>query len=237
MVYVLSRLAKEILEAYETGGFVGAVVYGKQGAGKSQYSMLVSYEVFGNWYDVLAHMVFPLWHFLEMLEPPKKRLIIWDDAGLHASKYLYFLEEIGIELAKGLQGLFQVIRTKTSGLILTATSPKMLLKSIRKQEGWYIIKIIKGTGDLRYAKVYRHIELPNGFSYTKLAWIEKFRINKIPKWVLDIYYPMRDRYADYAKMLLEKVIEKLFAMGIPVDPVLEEMRQKILELRDKHKNK
>ena len=60
-------LAKMIKKAYRINGFVGAIVYGKQGYGKSSYALKTAYQIYEDWDKALDSLVFRLEDLLRML--------------------------------------------------------------------------------------------------------------------------------------------------------------------------
>ena len=170
---------------------------GPQGSGKTTYAMLVAYEVYGNWSDVLGHLYFDPMESLprlrEALETGSRvPLIIYDDAGLHLSKYLLSTGKRGWRIAVLFNGLINLARTVTAALIYT--SPDMdILKELRKK-AWIIAEPMAPHGASRperAAYLYRKRILASGRPIAKKIGIDFYRLDSIPDWVRKHYEAKR----------------------------------------------
>lgn len=138
--------------------------------------------------------------------PPEARepLLIWDDAGVWASKYFFFRDKdyvmrvaFTVELARGF----------SAGLIVTATAPSRVLTALREQE-WLFFRLVRGAtfhvqsggrfrGKVKVGliKPYALSVLPDGrvraYKYTK--YVIPFVV-KLPDDVYNQYKAMRDTY-------------------------------------------
>lgn len=135
-------LGKKISQSYKRGGFLGAIIYGRQRLGKSSYASQVLHQIYGNWDDVLDHIVFTLEDVVELLDNAVKNdkkipALCWDDAGVHANKMLYFQNRM---LVQYLQNLIDVVGVNLGGLLITTPSPMNLLRALRGYE-FYRVKI------------------------------------------------------------------------------------------------
>lgn len=143
-------LAQKIVRAYETTGFVSAVVFGKQGEGKTSYAFKVARDVFYYLYDLKSKddawdyvsqaYFFDLRDALAKIEEAitqQQRLpvIIFDDASIWLSKYIWYKDYM-----KSFYKIYALMRTMVSGVIFTTPSPDDLALFLR-EKGWYQIRI------------------------------------------------------------------------------------------------
>ncbi|MEM4846685.1 MAG: hypothetical protein QW794_02880 [Thermosphaera sp.] len=95
--------------------------------------------VYGNYPVVLRHCLFFRWEDLyDALTTAAREnyaypAVIWDDAGVYASRYLY---RTGPKRAEAIAALIQLIRTYTHCLILTAPHVTDIASFVRERPGW-----------------------------------------------------------------------------------------------------
>jgi hypothetical protein len=147
----IGSLAGQIRRAWKSWGFVGFFIFGRQGAGKTTLALLLAKEVYGSWRRALSHLYFSPDEVERAIraavESVHRRrvsearipVIVWDDAGVWASKYL-IREEGGARYAMAVQNLVELARRITASMIVTATAPSRTLTAFRTQE-WYYIKV------------------------------------------------------------------------------------------------
>lgn len=143
-------LARKIVKAYENNGFVSAVVFGKQGEGKTSYAFKVARDVFYYVYDLKSKD--DAWeyvknaYFFELPDALNKigeaiaqrqrlPLIVFDDASIWLSKYIWYKDYM-----KSFYKLFALIRTRVAGVVFTTPSPDDIAKFLR-EKGWYQIRV------------------------------------------------------------------------------------------------
>ena len=190
-------LAKMIKAAYRNHGFVGAIVYGKQGYGKSSYALKTAFQVYGDWGQVFDSLVSKLEDLLDILKQSiskgdRRILIIWDDAGVHGNKYKWF-EYNGQETAKQLQALMDVIRTGLAALIFTTPQPNELLKVFRGYDFYYIKITKQDKKNTRLATIYQQNVMPNGSILVKKIGFDRFNV-MLPDDVYQKYSEIRRSY-------------------------------------------
>ena len=190
-------LSKMIKNAYRSNGFVGAIVYGKQGYGKSSYALKVAYQIYGDWDTVFESMVFKLEDLVSALRDSivtgkRRQLLIWDDAGVHGNKYRWF-DYGGQELAKELQALMDVIRTGLAGLIFTTPQPNELLKVFRGYDFYYVKIVKQNKRNNRLATIYQQSVMPNGNVIVKKVGYDRFNV-MLPDEVYKRYSVIRASY-------------------------------------------
>ncbi len=205
MTLILTRL---IESAYRRYDFVSAFVIGPQGSGKTTYAMLVAYELYKDWDRVLQHLHFDpreaLPQFKEALQSGRRiPLIIFDDAGMHLSKYLLSSSKEGFELARLLNSLINLARTLVAGIIYT--SPDMdILKELRKK-AWIVAEPTAPHGlskPERVAKLYRKRIAPSGKVYVHKLGYDAYRLDAVP---LDV----RKEYEEKRRAAMQPLLEEL----------------------------
>jgi hypothetical protein len=199
-------LAERILKAYRGGGFVGAIVYGKQRLGKSSYASKVLFDIYQDWDVVLNHMLFDLRDVVSVMSRAVKEgkripAICWDDCGVHGNKMLYFANR---PLVQYLQNLIDVIGINLGGLILTTPSPNNLLRVLRGYE-FYRVKIFSDGGTRRHATGYINSLLPSGTRLVHREFTDYYDV-MLPDKFWKPYQEKRQRYLAYALANLESLI-------------------------------
>lgn len=189
--------------------FTGAVVYSLQRLGKSSYGMQVMRELYGNWDDVFANMFYKLEDITDYLydcldNPDPLPCVLWDDAGVHANKLLYFRD---VDQADLIKKLFDVMGIATHGIILTTPVPDELLKSLRNYE-FLKIKIMKGRNkNDRLARAYENVLWPSGVHRNPRAFEDNFDV-RLPDEIYQRYSPIRAGYYRESLMNLREFIKQ-----------------------------
>jgi len=141
-------LTEQILKEYKRDGFVSALVFGKQGNGKTTYAMVTAKEVYEKlgyenpWGTALDRLYFELPESLPLLkeafhERKKIPVIVFDDASIWFSKYYWYTD-----VQKAFFKIYALIRTLTTCVIFTTPSPNDLSFFLR-EKSWKKIKITK----------------------------------------------------------------------------------------------
>jgi len=160
----LGRLPKMIVDNHPRG-YVGAVVEGFRGKGKSVFCMITGRQVFqymegitrdDAWEKVLSNILFSinevdsLFDIIDKIpwDDPSKMpewfadrthvLKIWDDAGMHGGKYKYQTESKAVD---HLLGNIDVMRFVLTGFLINAPEMGNLLKFLREYHDHTVIKI------------------------------------------------------------------------------------------------
>ena len=210
-----SLLASFIERAWRRYSFIAAIIYGKQGAGKSVYAIKVAYDALKRiGWNVKStrevyrrYMVFSAYQVLAKVKraknsegrPSRLPVLIWDDAGVHGSSYLFFTDPY---LAKAISDSFKVIRTRVASVLFTTPSPRDILKPLRSYDT-YIVYVHELDDVWSRAHIYQLRLLPSGeIRVWKLGW-EDFK-RRLPTY--DDYLKIRDKYVDYALEALEKLL-------------------------------
>jgi len=201
-------LSRKILSAYKRMDFECAFIIGPQGYGKTTYAMLVLYELYRDWDQVLRWTVFDprevLDPFREALRSGKRiKAVLFDDAGIHLSKYLIHTGEEGFRLTMVINALFNMIRTICAGVVFT--SPDMdILKELRKKS-WIVGTPAAPHGRSRPERqmiLYRKKIHPSGKTYVAKLGIDEYRVDQIPS-------DVRKQYEEKRRAAIEPLIEKL----------------------------
>jgi len=206
-----SILVNMIKQAISQNYFVGILIKGRQQLGKTRYAFRVMNRIYDSWKSVLGHTAFPMWHFLKLLRGKKKKIILWDDAGVHASKYLSYIPEFR-PLLLLLQRMLDLIGTRTNVLIVTTPSLSNLIKPLREYPDWIVVQVVQDIGFWRRAKIYKAVETVEGKKIYKFIGEDRYNLLEgFPDWFLDKYYDARDRWAKKAIDDIEAYIGQMLA--------------------------
>ena len=180
----LSRLARAIVNAHPRG-YIGAIVQGPRGKGKSVFCMTTARQVFqykyglkrdDAWEMVLKNIVFSMEevdHIFDRLEgidwknidkhwiDDKPICTIWDDVGMHGGKYKYLVEA---KLVDHLQENLDIMRFAITGFMMNAPEVGNLLRFLREYHDHVIIDI-KGRRE-------------GGSEYERVAYFQKWKKNR-----------------------------------------------------------
>ena len=204
-MFILTRMVRSALRRQD---FVSCFVIGPQGSGKTTYAMLVLHEVYGDWDEVLKHLYFDpreaLPELKEALQTGRRiPLMVFDDAGLHLSKYLISSNREGFHLARLINGLVNLIRTLTAGVVYT--SPDMdILKELRKK-AWAVAEPTAPHGvedPSRVAKLYRKRIAPSGKVYIHKLGYDAYDLRAIPA-------DVRKEYEEKRRAAMEPLLQEL----------------------------
>jgi len=207
-------LADKINQAINQNGFVGAIVYGGQRLGKSSYALKTAYQIYGDWDKVNECVLYKLSDVVKVIKDAinggyKVPCIIWDDAGVHANRLLYFAER---DLVRYLENMLDVIGTHVSSLILTTPNPLNLLLAIRGFE-FYRIKVYrKDAYNGRYAVGYNSVLLPSGTRLIRREFSDNYNV-RLPDDFYAKYMIKRNGYLKDAINQLESIGKQMGSGG------------------------
>lgn len=186
----LSRLAKAIVKAHPRG-YIGAIVQGPRGKGKSVFCLVTARQVFEYvlgvnrdeaWEHVLKNIIFSLdevdkifdrlegidWDNIDRHWMDDKPIVkVWDDVGMHGGKYKYLVES---KLVDHLQENLDVMRFAITGFLMNAPEVSNLLRFLRDYHDHVIIDI-KGRRE-------------GGMQYERVAYFQKWKKNRRNCWQL-----------------------------------------------------
>jgi len=217
-------LAKRILKAHPHG-FVGAIVEGKRGVGKSSYCIKVMKDAYQTFYGLddveayeyaLDHLLFDLNEVIPFLKKAAYSdemvlVVTWDDAGVHGSSFRWFTNMRQVEILKAMT---DTIRTGVTGFILNCPNRMGLLKVLREYDD-YIIDIVKENGSRangsmgyeRMARGYNLFRLPSGTRRVYKSFEDHYSCY-LPEWVYEKYMKKRNTYFQKAVDEMERLQKK-----------------------------
>ncbi len=177
-------LGSKIIEAYKTNGFESAIVFGKQGVGKTTYALKVAKEVYQRlghepheaWEFALDSLFFELKDALRLMKIFRENdrtipVIIFDDAGLWLQKYKWQREDL-----MKFYEVYNIIRNIVSGLIFTTPSPNDITFYVR-EKGWKLVKIVRnGTAK-------EGIPIARAKIAVNTITIKKGKVQNVVKWI------------------------------------------------------
>lgn len=205
---VIEFLAQKIDEAYRTESFIGIIVYGAQGVGKSVFALTLSFAVYRRWKDVFDTLVFTLDDLYNLLLTTSKRLkcIVGDDAGVQLmDKYKYRYD---LTATAWINAIIQLARTKTASLILTTPSPRLLAKSVRDQPDWLWVYMMpererEAWPKMARVRIYSISFFPPDNIVPGKLYDEGLFTVYLPDRIYRRYKPLRKRYVDIATELFD----------------------------------
>jgi len=184
-------------------GFIGLVVTGQPGVGKSMFGLKVLRAVYGDWNTALKMVVFKWEEVKErLLDAAANRFRIvameWDDKGIYARRYLY---RTGPRRAEEMAALMQLIRTQLACEIATAPMLEDIASFWRERTGYIHVMLEPVPAALKKKYGRRHLvkatfaefkERPFGIEkkVTARALID----TEVPDNVYTRYYEKRRRY-------------------------------------------
>lgn len=211
-------LAQKIIKNHPNG-FIGALVEGRRGIGKSSYCIKVMKEVYqslNNCNDdtaykmALDHMVFSMDDVIRILKESRKNnkmipALCWDDTGVHGSNLQWFINMKGVQ---ELKSIMDTVRTAVTGMLLNCPDREGLAKVLRGYDD-YLVSISKLDGHyLRSARGYNVYKLPSGMKRVYRNFDDRFSCY-LPNRVYQEYMEGRMRYLDEALDAVEHMKEKL----------------------------
>lgn len=231
-----------INEAIEDREFLSFIIYGRKGGGKSTYSIRVVATYFMRKHDMecgeayqaaLERIVFSPRDLLEKIEHGYD-IIIWDDAGVWGSTYMWF-DPVMRRYLEALLDWYDVARTDVSVLIMTTPSKKKLPPRIREDADAIIARVnkhgVKHYNGLRLKTAVliaaRNVE---GIYDDRMVRQELFRdyfTVYLPDPVYEYYRVVRQAYSRYARQKLRHIVDLVEGEG---EDLLVKMLKKRLGL-------
>jgi len=150
-------LTQQILKEHKRDGFISALVFGKQGNGKTTYALITAKEVYEKlgyedpWKIALDRLYFELPESIPILrqafhERKKIPVIIFDDASIWFSKYYWYTD-----VQKAFFKIYALTRTLVTAVIFTTPSPNDISFFLR-EKSWKKIKITKNGVETKGVK-------------------------------------------------------------------------------------
>lgn len=209
-------------------GFLGAIIEGERGYGKSMYALKVMAQIHYKMNDIteteawemaLNSMIFTMEDVINLIDNNIKNDIVSpvvcvDDATVHFCSYKYFTNLYEVIL---LHGMFDTIRTSVTGLLLTCPSRRLLLAALRNYDD-YTIQINKDrttkgiNGYSRIARGIKWFTIPDGRKRFRKTFEDHYSCY-VPNWIYEKYMVKRKHYLetinnDMQELIAEKLHKK-----------------------------
>lgn len=217
------KLGNRILWAVNHNGFLSAITKAERGYGKSMYNLktmayvhykILSCSVEEAWDKALDSIIFTPDQFIGLIERNIRNdylspVICIDDATVHFSSYLYFINLYETSL---LNAAFDTIRTAANAVLINCPSKHHLLSGLRNYDD-YEITIYKEAGNHynRKAVGIKWYSLPDGHRKFKKEFEDHFSCF-VPDDIYNRYLIMRKNYlkeiSDELKTLQESLHKK-----------------------------
>jgi len=214
-----SGLVERILKRHPNG-FLGAVIQGERGQGKSMYAYKVMAKIYMELHNLneeesyamaLNHMIFNPTDLIRLIKHNVKNdevtpIICLDDATVHFNSYKFFVDLHEVILLKG---MFDTIRTALTGLLLTCPSRRLLLSFLRDYDD-YKINILQAPGNIhdKYARCYQFNWYPDDKKYKVIVPFQDRYSNFVPNPYYEPYIAKRKKYLEMINSKLEEIMEK-----------------------------
>lgn len=207
-------LAYRIMKKYPSG-FIGAIIEGERGYGKSSYALKVMAQVYQNleglddeasWNRAIDNMVFSMDDLVRYINSniaSDTVSPVWclDDATVHFSSYKFFTNLYEVILV---HGMFDTIRTACTGLLLTCPKRDLLLAALRNYDD-FKIEIVMNDGWERIARGYKIKTTPVGQRRIYKNFEDDYSCY-LPNWVYDKYMVKRKFYLKQTNDELQKIL-------------------------------
>jgi len=201
--------------AVEQGGYETLELWGVQGSCKSNRTLQHGYWVYGDWDEVLKHVVFkpsgdPEFGFVDRLKNVEhgKRIpwLGWDDITVHFPSISWRTQ---IEQYEAVDSCWAAIRTKVSVISLNSPLIDRLPKNVKDN---ITMEIFLGRNQVELVE--RIVRLPglkqveSNFFKIQVEPLHKFDMYDVPTDVFKEYWEMRLTLADEAILKLGNVYGK-----------------------------
>jgi len=212
------QLGKRIIYKNRQKGFLSAITKAERGYGKSMYNLkamaMALYHLLGlseeeAYKMALDNMIFTPKQFLNLIEHNIAKdyispVICIDDATVHFSSYLYFINLYETSL---LSASFDTIRTATRALLINCPDKKRLLPGLRHYDD-YEVTIYMDRGYERRAVGIKWYSLPDGKRRFRKEFEDHFSCY-VPDYIYDEYIVQRKNYLKEISTELKSLMTKL----------------------------
>lgn len=220
------NLCLYINRTLEYDSFAAVIIFGSKGSGKSTYAIkaLAHYYHYVHglkfrdaYQKALQHIGFTAFDVIKLIEEGKN-IIIWDDAGVWLSTYMWFDEKYRRYLEKFLD-YYDVIRTDTGVILFTTVSKKKLPPKVREDPSVVLVKmsIISLFRDsygrkwkVSRAEAAQNIELLHRDTVVRPTLFYDIIRVRLPDTVYYRYLEMRKKYTKYAREEFKKAAKEAF---------------------------
>jgi DNA polymerase III delta prime subunit len=184
-------------------GFVGLIVTGPPGVGKSLFGLKVMRAIYGDWNTALNMVVFKWEEVKErLLDAALNRyrfvVIEWDDMAIFARRYLY---RTGPKRAEEMAALVQLIRTQLACHIGTAPMLEDIASFLRERTGYIHVMLEPAPTALKKKYGRRHLVKAAFAEFREKPFGIEKRISaralidvEVPDHIYTRYYEKRRRY-------------------------------------------
>jgi len=236
--YAILRFIQETLE---DDGFQSFIIFGSKGAGKSTYALRVAAQYYHfiekkpteeSWREAIKTVAFTIYEVLQKIDEGRK-IIIWDDAGLWLSTYMWYDEKTRKYL-EYFNDYWDVIRTDAYVIMFTTPTKKKLPPKVREDSSAILVRITKIPSTTKVCKMNKQFKLLYECRYVKMSLAEGARnveglyddrtlrkllftdyfIRYVPDKYWAIYQKKRKSYSRYARKQLERIIQEIFPIEI-----------------------
>lgn len=207
-------LAYRIMQKHPSG-FIGAIIEGERGYGKSSYALKVMAQVYKNilglddeaaWNMALDNVIFSMDDLIKRINNNIETdtvTPVWclDDATVHFSSYKFFTNLYEVIL---IHGMFDTIRTAVTGLLLTCPKRDLLLAALRNYDD-FKIEIIMDRDWERIARGYKIKTTPVGQRRIYKNFEDSYSCY-LPDWIYQKYMVKRKYYLKETNDALQKIL-------------------------------
>lgn len=210
------KLGNRIISKIKRNGFLSCITKAERGYGKSMYNLKTMAYVYHTidecseeeaWNKALESIIFTPDTFMTRIQKNLAEGVIspvWciDDATVHFSSYLYFINLYETSL---LNAMFDTIRTAVSAILLNCPDKHRLLPGLRNYDDYEVTIYIQAPGGYeRRAVGIKWYSLPSGTRKFRKEFEDYFSCY-VPNWVYDKYMVMRKNYLGQVSEELEKL--------------------------------
>jgi len=212
----------------EEESFQGFIIFGGKGNGKSVYSIRATamyYMIYegldcGEAYQkALSCLAFSPNDILARIEE-RKKIIIWDDAGVWGSTYFWY-DEIYRQYIIAFINWYDVARTDVNVLLFTTPTKTKLPPKIRGDPDAILVRVSRNGyatyGGMRFKQskaeaVKNREDLFSDKNFRELLFVDYF-IVYLPDPVYEFYRIVRGLYSEFARRALKNVIDEIKRKG------------------------
>lgn len=199
-------------------GFLSCITKAERGYGKSMYNIMsvayaayhyLDYNETQAWNYALDSIIFTPDELMMRVEQnifKEEISLAWiiDDATVHFSSYLYFINLYQTSL---LNAAFDTMRTVVSSILINCPTKQRLLSGLRNYDDYEITIYIDHDYERR-AVCIKWYSLPSGMRKFRKIFEDEFSCI-VPNWVYEKYMIQRKRYLDEISTELKRLRDKL----------------------------
>jgi len=212
-----SRLAN-FIKRQHPNGFVGAIIEGERGYGKSMYAMKVMAQLYHSmdglseeeaWNKALDHMLFTMEDFTSRIDWNINNdfiTVAWclDDATVHFGSLKYFTNLFEV---MQIYAMMATIRAACTGLLITCPRRSLLLKGLRDYDD-FTVQINKDEGNYnRIARGIKWFTIPDGRRRYRKMYEDHYSCI-IPTWIYKKYQIKRKKYLQDVNREMQNILKE-----------------------------